>query len=111
MESKAFGFLPERMQHWENNFSNYVTHMHYLPSFLHPIKRNAYFIPNFCVKRSDLLLPLMWGEGAHQSFFMDTIWALSWVPSLFKGLWGFSMSFDPRKDRARQANASHHLMA
>lgn len=77
MESKAFGFLPERMQHWENNFSNYVTHMHYLPSFLHPIKRNAYFIPNFCVKRSDLLLPLMWGEGAHQSFFMDTIWALS----------------------------------
>lgn len=85
MESKAFGFLPEAMQYWENYFSNYVTHMHYLPGFLHPIKRKACFIPNFCVKRSGLLPPLMWEEGAYQRFFTNTIWALSWVPSLFQG--------------------------
>jgi len=60
--------------------------MYYLLSFLHPIKRKACFIPSFRVKRSGLFPPLMSEEGGHQHFFTDTIWALSWITSLFKGL-------------------------
>lgn len=91
MESKAFGGLPERMEYRENYFSNYITHMYYLPGFLHSVKRKACFNPNFCVKKKWPTPSFSVGGESPPAFFHWQNLGTLLSHSLFKGLWGFPL--------------------